>query len=71
MVRSGSRISAIFASTALSPSPLPAFISCTRSRIAPRSSSVNALLVSVVLLADFCVPFWADFMKFVLFSELK
>src|SRR5437899_12984795 len=31
MVRSGSRISAIFASTAFSPSPLPAFISWTRS----------------------------------------
>src|SRR2546422_11356911 len=55
MVRSGSRISAIFASTTLSPSPLPAFISWTRSLIAPRSSSVNALaflLVAVVLLSD-------------------
>src|SRR5437870_9375018 len=71
MARSGSRISAIFASTALSPSPLPAFISWTRSLIAPRSSSVNALLVALVLLADCFVPFWADFMKFVLFSELK
>src|SRR2546427_2041814 len=56
MVRSGSRISAIFASTTLSPSPLPAFISWTRSLIAPRSSSVNPLdflLIVVVLLADF------------------
>src|SRR5437870_839610 len=64
MVRSRSRISAIFASTALSPSPLPAFISWTRSLIAPRSSSVNALLVVVVLLADLCVPFRAGFMEF-------
>src|SRR5882762_3287711 len=56
MVRSGSRISAIFANTALSPSPLPAFISWTRSLIAPRSPSVNPLdflLIAVVLLADF------------------
>jgi len=64
MVRSGSRISAIFASTALSPSPLPAFISWTRSLIAPRSSSVNALLFAAELLADFCVPFCAGFMEF-------
>src|SRR2546427_1687018 len=64
MVRSGSRISAIFASTTLSPSPLPAFISCTRSLIAPRSSSVNALLVTVVLLVDCFVPFCAGFMEF-------
>src|SRR5256885_5178324 len=63
MVRSGSRISAIFASTAVSPSPLPAFISWTRSLIAPRSSSVNALRVAVVLLADFCMPFCAEFME--------
>src|SRR5438876_8911966 len=63
MVRSGSRISAIFASTTLSPFPLPAF-SWTRSLIAPRSSSVNALPVEVVLLADFCVPFCAGFMEF-------
>src|SRR6266568_4943840 len=63
MVRSGSRISAIFASTALSPSPLPAFISCTRSLIAPRSSSVNALLVAVGLLADCFLPFCAGFME--------
>src|SRR5713101_2306399 len=72
MVRSGSRISAIFARTALSPSPLPAFISWTRSLIAPRSSSVNALLVAVMLLlADFCLPFCAGFMEFDSISELN
>src|SRR3989442_5892337 len=64
MVRSGSRISAIFANTALSPSPLPAFISWTRSLIAPRSSSVNALLVAVALLEDCFVPFCVSFMEF-------
>src|SRR5213592_1105190 len=64
MVRSGSRISAIFASTALSPSLLPAFISWTRSLIAPRSSSVNALLVAVVLLADCLVLFCVGFIEF-------
>src|SRR2546425_2697810 len=66
MVRSGSRISAIFASTALSPSALSALSSWTRSLIAPCSSSVNPwdfLLVAVVLLADFCVPFCAGFMN--------
>src|SRR6267378_3067633 len=71
IVRSGSRISAILASTTLSPSSLPAFISWTRSLIAPRSSSVNALLVAVVLLADCFVPFCAGFMKFRSSSELK
>src|SRR6059036_2072518 len=70
MVRSGSRISAIFASTAVSPSPLPAFISWTRSLIAPRSSSVNALRVAV-LLAGFCVPFCTEFMEFDSISELN
>src|SRR5438876_8210146 len=64
MARSGSRISAIFASTALSPSPLPAFISWTRSLIAPRSSSVNVLLVAVLLLADCFVPFCVGLMEF-------
>src|SRR5438552_10812114 len=64
MARSGSRISAIFASTALSPSPLPAFISWTRFLIAPRSSSVNALLVTVLLLADWFVPFCVGLMEF-------
>src|SRR5438477_2974557 len=76
MVRSGSGISAIFASTAPSPSPLsaPAFSSWMRSFIAPCSSSVNPLnflLVAVVLLADFCVPFWVGFMKFYSSSELN
>jgi hypothetical protein len=70
MARSGSGISAIFASTALSPSALSAcgprraaaFSSWARSFIAPRSSSVNPstfLSVAVVLLADFCVSFIA------------
>src|SRR2546425_5538223 len=65
-VRSGSGISAIFASTALSPSSLSAFSSWMRSLIAPCSSSVNPLnflLIAVVLLADFCVPFCAGFMN--------
>src|SRR5947208_2669812 len=68
MARSGSRISAIFASTALSPSALSArgprsadaFRSWRYSFIAVRSSSVNPLnflLVAVALLADFCVSF--------------
>src|SRR6059058_1312881 len=42
--RSGTGISPILASTALSPSALSAFSSWTRSLIAPRSSSVNPLL---------------------------
>src|SRR5713101_5296720 len=82
MVRSGSGISAIFASTALSPSALSAsglgraaaFSSWMRSFIAPRSSSVNPLnflLVAVVLLADSCVPFCAGFMEFDSSSEIK
>src|SRR5438445_3041668 len=69
MARSGSRISAIFASTALSPSalsargprPADAFRSWRYSFIAARSSSVNPLnflLVAVVLLTDFCVSFF-------------
>ena len=55
MVRSGSCISAIFASTSLSPSALSclarasAFSSLARSFIAARSSSVKPL--------DFCVSF--------------
>src|SRR3989449_1775450 len=68
MARSGSRISAIFASRALAPSalsargprPADAFRSWRYSFIAARSSSVNALnfsLIAVVLLADFCVSF--------------
>lgn len=41
--RSPSAIAAIFSSTALSPSPLPPFSSCTYSLIAARSSAVNPL----------------------------
>src|SRR5919201_5986096 len=74
MARSGPCISAIFASTALSPSALPArgprrasaFSSWARSFIAARSSSVNPLdflSIAVVLLADFCVPFLAGFLS--------
>src|SRR5436190_8369918 len=66
MARSGFGISAIFASTSLSPSACfargprraSAFSSSTRSFIAARSSSVNpltALPVTVALLADFRV----------------
>src|SRR5712692_5070152 len=66
MARSGFGISAIFASTSLSPSAFfacgprraSAFSSWTRSFIAARSSSVNpltALPVTVALLADFCL----------------
>src|SRR5581483_7651796 len=65
MARSGSGISAIFASTSLSPSALfaraSAFNSWARFFIAARSSSVNPpdfLLIAVVLLADFCVSFF-------------
>src|SRR5438067_7800125 len=69
MARSGSAISAIFASRALSPSAFSArgprcadaFISWTYSFIAARSSSVNPLnflLVAVVLLADLRVSFF-------------
>src|SRR5207249_11311482 len=69
MARSGAGISAIFASTALSPSALSArrprrasaFNSWARSFIAARSSSVNPLdfvLIAVVLLTDFCVSFF-------------
>ena len=61
MARSGSGISAIFASTSLSPSALPAravaFSSWARPLIAARSSSVNPLdALPVILLADCCVP---------------
>src|SRR3989475_7097810 len=69
MARSGSGISAIFASTSLSPSAFFArgprrasvFSSWARSFIAARSSSVNPLTplpVTVALLADFCVSFF-------------
>src|ERR671934_2746454 len=62
IARSGSGISAIFASTSLSPSALPArgpaFSSRARSFIAARSSSVNRLdAVPVVPLEDFRVAF--------------
>ena len=73
MARSGSDISAIFASTALSwsaffprgPRPAAAFSSWARSFIAPRSSSVNPsyfLSVAAVLSAGFCVSFIANFL---------
>src|SRR5881296_3052142 len=69
VARSGSRISAIFASTALSPSALSArgpraadtFFSWRYSFIAARSSSVNPvnfLLTALLLLADFWVSFF-------------
>src|SRR5256886_8316084 len=69
MARSGSAISAIFASTSLSPSArsaraprcAAALSSWMRSFIATRSSSVNPLNflpIAVVRLADFCVPFF-------------
>jgi hypothetical protein len=65
-------ISAIFASTSLSPSVLPAresrraavFTSWARSLIAARSSSVNPLDASpVMLLTDCCVPVFAGFLS--------
>src|SRR6266705_644700 len=69
MARSGAGISAIFASTSLSPSTLSArgprrasaFSSWARSFIAARSSSVNPvnfLLTALLLLADFWVSFF-------------
>src|SRR5215218_3128656 len=74
MARSDSGISAIFASTSLSPSALPArgprrasaFSSWARSFIAARSSSVNPLdflSIAVVLLADFCMAFFAGLLS--------
>src|SRR5260370_4569665 len=73
MARSDSGISAIFASTALSPSPLSAraarradaFSSWWRSFIAARSSSVHPsdVLAIAVLLADFCGSFIAGFLS--------
>jgi hypothetical protein len=70
MALSSGGISAIFASTSLSPSALAArgprraasFTSRSRSFTAARSSSVNAwdvVSLAVVLLADFWVPFIA------------
>src|SRR5579864_6024811 len=75
IARSGCGSAAIFASTALSPSTLSprrplrasAFSSWRRSLIATRSSSVNPLdflPVAVLLLGDFCVPFFAGFIVF-------
>src|SRR3979411_2346398 len=70
--RSCSGIPAIFASTSLSPSALPArglrreaaFSSWPRSLIAARSSSVNPLdALPVVLLADCGVAFLAGFLS--------
>src|SRR6266576_309130 len=70
MARSDFGISAIFASTSLSPSALPArgprraaaFSSWPRSLIAARSSFVNPFdPLPVVLLADCSVPFFAGF----------
>src|SRR5437016_5777352 len=68
MARSGSGISAIFASKSLSPSAFRAAIFCswTRSIIAALSSSVNPsylFLVAVEVLADFCGPFVAAFLS--------
>src|SRR5688500_1020740 len=71
--RSGPGMAAIAASTALAPSALSArgprrsaaFSSWARPFIAARSSSVNPLAVlpiAVVLLPDFCVPFFAGFL---------
>src|SRR2546423_13237988 len=60
MARSGSDISAIFASKSLSPSALSVFVSLTPSLLADRSSAVNAsafFVVAVVRLADFCMSF--------------
>ena len=74
MARSGSGIAAIFASTALSPSALSA-----RGPRRPPPSALGALLhrgsflvreslgrlaVALVLLADFCVPFFAAHSSF-------
>src|SRR5256884_8716134 len=72
MARSGSFIATIAASTSLSPSALSlsarasAFSSWARAFIAARSSSVNPLdflLIPVVLLAAFCVDFFAGFLS--------
>src|SRR6266487_3120096 len=72
MARSDFGISAIFASTSLSPSALPgrgprraaAFSSWARSLIAARSSFVNPFdALPVVLLADCSVPFFAGFLS--------
>src|SRR5262249_39051550 len=75
LTRSGSSISAIFASTSLSRSASSArgtrraalFCSWTRSLIAARSSAVNPsylFSVAVVLLADFCLSFIGGFLLY-------
>src|SRR5215207_228330 len=70
MTRSGSGISAIFASTAPSPSPLP-FRSWTVSLNTARSSAVSpADALRVVLLADFCVSFIAGLLSGLLACQL-
>jgi hypothetical protein len=81
MARSGCGSAAIFASTALSPSALSvrprrasAFNSWRRSLIATRSSPVNPLVffpVAVVLLGDFCVPFFTGFIGAFLSGSLQ
>src|SRR5690348_13011334 len=70
MTRSGSDISAIFASRSLSPSaslarePRLPFTSLARSRIAARSASVKPLeALPLELVADFRVSFMAGFLR--------
>src|SRR5262249_52771295 len=75
-----SGISAIFASTSLSPSALSArrprraaaFSSWARSLIAARSSSANPLgALPVVLLVGFCVPFASASLPGAFFSDIS
>jgi hypothetical protein len=64
MARSCSGISAIFATTSLSPSALPARAACTsraRSFIAARSSSVNHVDALLFVADRGCVRLFADF----------
>jgi hypothetical protein len=81
MLRSGTGIAAIFASTALSSLAFPArgperaaaLISWARSRIAARSSSVNPvgfLPIALVLLANFGVCFFAGFFSAIVSADL-
>jgi hypothetical protein len=69
MARSGFGISAIFSSTALSPSALPArsaLASWARSLIAARSSAVkplDLLPTAAVRSPDFCAAFFAVFLS--------
>src|SRR4030067_2708112 len=80
LVRPAPCSSAIFASTALSPSALSsprrasAFSSWARSLIAARSSSVNPLyflLIAVVLLAAFCVAFLVVLLRWLMRISLS